>query len=303
MSGPSRPRALRGLLLIALAATSWGTTGTATILLVRDAAMTPLVIGVVRLAVAAVVLALLARLRGPLSVARADVGPCIAMGACMAVFQAGYFTAVVLVGVALAALIAICSAPLTIAVLARVALGERLSPRGIIALAVGVIGTALLIVGPRGVVDVGPRFAVGVALALTAGVAYAVYVVIAKASLARTRPLPLAAATFLAGAVWLAPVLLWADVPARQLVVGWPLLLYLGVVATGLAYAAYTTGLTSVSAAAAGLVSLLEPLTATVLGVVIFHERLGGLGILGAVLLGSALILLVREEGGRTTGC
>ena len=57
--------------------------------------MTPLVIGVVRLAVAAVVLALLARLRGPLSVARADVGPCIAMGACMAVFQAGYFTAVV----------------------------------------------------------------------------------------------------------------------------------------------------------------------------------------------------------------
>ena len=296
MSGPSRPRAVRGLLLIALAATSWGTTGTATTLLVRDAAMTPLVIGVVRLAVAAVVLALLARLRGPLSVARADVGPCIAMGACMAVFQAGYFTAVVLVGVALAALIAICSAPLTIAVLARVALGERLSPRGIIALAVGVIGTALLIVGPRGVAEVGPRFAVGVALALTAGVAYAVYVVIAKASLARTRPLPLAAATFLAGAVWLAPVLLWADVPARQLVVGWPLLLYLGVVATGLAYAAYTTGLTSVSAAAAGLVSLLEPLTATVLGVVIFHERLGGLGILGAVLLGSALIVLVREE-------
>ena len=296
MSGPSRPRALRGLLLIALAATSWGTTGTATILLVRDAAMTPLVIGVARLAVAAVVLALLARLRGPLSVARADVGPCIAMGACMAVFQAGYFTAVVLVGVALAALIAICSAPLTIAVLARVALGERLSSRGIIALAVGVIGTALLIVGPRGVAEVGPRFAVGVALALTAGVAYAVYVVIAKASLARTRPLPLAAATFLAGAVWLAPVLLWADVPARQLVVGWPLLLYLGVVATGLAYAAYTTGLTDVSAAAAGLVSLLEPLTATVLGVVIFHERLGGLGILGAVLLGSALIVLVREE-------
>ena len=297
MSGPSRPRAVRGLLLIALAATSWGTTGTATTLLVRDAEMTPLVIGVARLAVAAVVLALLARLQGPLSVARADVGPCIVMGACMAVFQASYFTAVVLVGVALTSLIAICSAPLTIAVLARVALGERLSPRGIIALAVGVIGTALLIVGPRGFVDVGPRFVVGVALALTAGVAYAVYVVIAKASLARTRPLPLAAATFLAGAVWLAPVLLWTDAPARQVVVGWPLLLYLGVVATGLAYAAYTTGLTAVSAVAAGLVSLLEPLTATVLGVAIFHERLGALGILGAVLLGSALILLVREEG------
>ena len=296
MSGPSSPRALRGLLLIALAATSWGTTGTATTILVRDAAMSPLVIGVARLAIGAVVLALLARLRGPLSVARADVVPCLAMGACMAVFQAGYFSAVVLVGIALTALTAICSAPLTIAVLARVALGERLSSRTVVALAVGVFGTALLIVGPRGITEVGPRFATGVALALTAGVAYAVYVVIAKASVVRTPPLPLATMTFLTGAVWLSPVLLWVEAPAHQVVMGWPLLLYLGIVTTGLAYAAYTTGLTTVSAAAAGIVSLLEPLTATILGVVIFDERLGALGVVGAALLAGALILLVREE-------
>lgn len=296
MSGPSSPRALRGLLLIALAATSWGTTGSATTVLVRDAAASPLVIGVVRLAIAAVVLALLSRMRGPLRIARVDVVPCLAMGACMAVFQAGYFSAVVRVGIALTALIAICSAPLTIAVLARVVLGERLSTRTIVALAVGVTGTALLIAGPRGVADVGPRFAAGVALALAAGVAYAVYVVIAKASVARTPPLPLATMTFFAGAAWLSPVLFWAETPARQFAMGWPLLVYLGVVTTGLAYAAYTTGLTTVSAAAAGIVSLLEPLTATLLGVVLFDERLGGLGIVGAVLLGGALILLVREE-------
>jgi DME family drug/metabolite transporter len=296
VSGPSSPRALRGLLLIALAATSWGTTGTATTMLVRDAAISPLVIGVARLAIGAVVLALLAGLRGPRSVARADVVPCLAMGACMAVFQAGYFSAVVFVGIALTALIAICSAPLTIAVLARIVLGERLSTRTIVALAVGVTGTALLIVGPRGVTDVGPRFAAGVALALTAGFAYAVYVVIAKASVVRTAPLPLATMTFLSGAVWLSPVLLLAETPARQLAVGWPLLVYLGVVTTGLAYAAYTTGLTTVSAAAAGIVSLLEPLTATILGVVLFDERLGALGVVGAILLGGALVLLVREE-------
>ena len=298
VSGPSSPRALRGLLLIALAATSWGTTGTATTVLVRDAAMSPLVIGVARLGIGAVVLALLARFRGPLSLTRADVGPCIAMGACMAVFQAGYFSAVVLVGIALTAAIAICSAPLTIAVLARLVLGERLSPRGIIALAVGVSGTALLIAGPRAAADVGPRFAAGVALALTAGVAYAVYMVIAKASLARTSPLPLAAATFFFAAGWLSPVLFWADAPARQLATGWPLLLYLGVVTTGVAYAAYTTGLTTVSAATAGIVSLLEPFTATILGVLVFGERLGGLGVVGALLLGTALILLVLDEAG-----
>jgi drug/metabolite transporter, DME family len=181
-------------------------------------------------------------------------------------------------------------------VLARIVLGERLSTRTIVALAVGVTGTALLIVGPRGVTDVGPRFAAGVALALSAGFAYAIYVVIAKASVVRTAPLPLATMTFLSGAVWLSPVLLLAETPARQLAVGWPLLVYLGVVTTGLAYAAYTTGLTTVSAAAAGIVSLLEPLTATILGVVLFDERLGALGVVGAALLASALILLVREE-------
>lgn len=296
MSSPSSLRGARGLLLIALAAVSWGTTGTATTFLVRDTAMSPLVVGVARLAVAAVVLAALARLRGRLGVARADVVPCIAMGACMAVFQAGYFTAVVLIGVALTALIAICSAPLAIAILARVALGERLSARGTLALAVGVIGAALLIAGPRGMTDFAPRFTAGVALALAAGVAYAVYVVLAKASVARSAPLPLAAATFLAGAVWLSPALLWAEPSARQLALGWPLLLYLGVVTTGLAYAAYTTGLGAVSAAAAGIVSLLEPLTATLLGVSLFGERLGTIGVLGAVLLLGAVLVLVREE-------
>lgn len=295
----STPSRFRGLVLIALAATSWGTTGTATMFLVRDAAASPLVIGVARLGIAAVVLAILARARGPLAIARRDIVPCLSMGACMAVFQAGYFSAVVLVGVALTALIAICSAPLMIAVLAQAALGERLSTRTLLALALGVTGTVLLIVGSRGVAHVGPRFVIGVALALTAGAAYAVYVVIAKGSLLSTAPLPLAAATFCAGAVWLSPVLVWAEAPARQLVMGWPLLLYLGIVATGLAYAAYTTGLATVPAAAAGIVSLLEPLTATILGVAIFRERLGGLGIVGATLLASALVVIVREEAQR----
>ena len=299
MSGPSSPRALRGFVLIALAAVSWGTPGTAPTCLGRAAGVRPLAIGVARLALAALVLAALARARGPLRIARADIGPCVAMGACMAVFQAGYFSAVVLVGVALTALIAICSAPLVIAVLARVVLGERLSRAGVVALGLGVVGTALLIAGPRSFADAGSRFVGGVALALSAGLAYAVYVIIAKKSLARTAPLPLAAATFCAGTLWLAPVLAWVDVSAAQLQAGWPLLLYLGVVATGLAYAAYTTGLTTVPAAAAGVIALLEPLTATTLGLIVFGEQLGPLGVMGAVLLGTALVLLVRVEARR----
>jgi drug/metabolite transporter (DMT)-like permease len=52
-----------------------------------------------------------------------------------------------------------------------------------------------------------------------------------------------------------------------------------------------------VPATAAGITSLLEPLTATLLGVIAFGESLGALGIAGALLLLFSFGLLV--VGGR----
>ncbi|PYM80490.1 MAG: EamA family transporter, partial [Candidatus Rokuibacteriota bacterium] len=63
----------------------------------------------------------------------------------MAVFQAMYFTAVTRAGIAVTALVAICSAPIMIAALAAVLLGERPTPRLALALGLGVAGTALLV--------------------------------------------------------------------------------------------------------------------------------------------------------------
>ena len=77
---------------------------------------------------------------------------------------------------------------------------------------------------------------------------------------------------------------------------GWPLFLYLGVGPTAVAYALFTAGLTRVPATAAGIVSLLEPLTATTLGLVVFGERLGAVGTAGALLLLLALALLTTAR-------
>jgi DME family drug/metabolite transporter len=62
-------------------------------------------------------------------------------------------------------------------------------------------------------------------------------------------------------------------------------------VTTAASYALYTTGLRFVPAAVAGIVSLFEPLTATLLGSLLFGERLGATGLLGAVLLFAAVTL------------
>src|SRR5581483_2791951 len=246
---------LRGLVLIGLAAVSWGTTGSVTAVLVARADAHPLVVGAARMVVAAGLLLPAARLAGPLGLAPRDAWRWLVMGACMAGFQAAYFTAVTRVGIALTALLAICSAPLMIAALAAAVLGERLSRRTLAALALGVAGTALLVGGPRTTAATAPDLPAGALLALAAGLAYALYVVVAKAGLARAAPLPLTAATFLAAALFTLPALAWIPAPLAQVARGWPWLLYLGAVATAGAYALYTAGLARVPASAAGIVT------------------------------------------------
>ncbi|OLB38633.1 MAG: hypothetical protein AUG14_03465 [Candidatus Rokubacteria bacterium 13_1_20CM_2_68_19] len=107
---------LRGLVLIGLAAVSWGTTGSVTTILIARSDAEPLLIGAARMWVAALVLVAGATAVGAGPTRTARVLPhCLAMGACMALYQAAYFSAVAMTGIAVTALIAICSAPLMIA--------------------------------------------------------------------------------------------------------------------------------------------------------------------------------------------
>lgn len=296
MSVPSSAAHRSGLALIALAAMSWGTTGSVTAILVARAEATPLVIGAVRVLVAAAALLVATRGLGGLRGGGCALGwRCVAMGVAMAAYQATYFTAVTLGGITVTALIAICSAPLLIAALAAAFLGERLDARAGTALALGVLGAGLLVADP-GVEASAARSVAGAGLALAAGLAYALYVVLAKAALARAAPLPLAAATFTVAALVLLPALATPGVTG-QLVAGWPWLLYLGLVATAGSYAVYTWALRAVSATAAGIVTLAEPLTATALGTLVFDERLGAAGAAGGALLLAAFAVLATGRG------
>jgi DME family drug/metabolite transporter len=286
---------IRGLVLVALAAVSWGTTGSVSTVLAERAAATPVLVGLARTWVAGALLAGAAVLTGRVAVAREDRTRSVLMGLAMAAYQVAFFSAVPRSGIAVAALVAICSAPLMITAFAAAFLGERLSPRDRAALVLGVLGTAFLLGAPAPPGPPGGFFA-GVLLALAAGVAYAIYVVLAKASVARSAPLPLAATTFTVAAIVLTPSLAWIDAAGPQVAAGWPWLLYLGGVATAGAYALHTAGLRWVPASVAGIVGLLEPVTATGLGVLVFGERLGAAGVAGGLLLLAALTALVTAR-------
>jgi DME family drug/metabolite transporter len=286
-------REIVGRLLILAAAVLWGTTGTSQAL--APVGASPTTVGALRLAIgAAALLALaLARRELPGSWPWTRRATLIA-AAGVAAYQLCFFGGVLRTGVAVGTIVAIGSAPIAAGLLGLVVRGETLGRRWLVATALAVLGCGLL-VGGQG--DLSADW-LGVMLALGAGVSYAVYTVASKSLLESHPPTAAMAAVFCLGALLLAPLLVGADLtwlmtPRGLLVAG-----HLGLIATSLSYLLFARGLAVVSVAAAATLSLAEPLTAALLGLVVLQERLSPVSLVGAALLfGSLVVLAVGKPG------
>ena len=65
----------------------------------------------------------------------------------------------------------------------------------------------------------------------------------------------------------------------------------------------YTKGLLGIDASSAPIIATIEPIVATIVGVVIFAEKLSVSGVLGIVfILGSVAILNVKEKSNENKG-
>jgi len=247
----------------------------------------PLSVGAIRIIIGGALLALIAVATRRADPRRLAPVPTLIAAASVAVYQLAFFSSVAILGVALGTIIAIGSAPIVTGLLSAIR-GDPPAPRWYVATAAAVLGVAFLAVpGAEASLDVR-----GVVLAVAAGAGYALYATCAKELLRSNPPLTVMAAAFAGGAVLLAPVaartdLGWLADPRGLLVA-----LHLGIVATALAYALFGRGLARLPTATAATLSLFEPLTATVLGMVILGERLTLLQSAGAiaVLVGVAVI-------------
>lgn len=287
-----------GLGLIACAALLWGTVGVATQALYGLSATNALSIGFFRLALAAPALllscvALLGRRAWRLT--RRDLALAVVIGAMLAVYQACFFTALRATGVALATLITLCTAPVITALLGALFLRERLTGVTAFALLGAIGGTALLVGG--GPLGVAPAALLGGALfALASAAGYAAMTICGRLLSPQAHPLQVNAVAFSAGAAMLLALALPGGFVFTYAPLGWGLLLYLGLVPSALAYGLFLAGVRRTGATAATMVTLLEPLTATLLAWLLFGERLGPLGLLGAGLLGLALAMLALKR-------
>ena len=77
------------------------------------------------------------------------------------------------------------------------------------------------------------------------------------------------------------------------------LLVALGTGPTAVAYTLYFRGLRTIAASTAARMALLEPLTGAILAALLLGERLSATGIVGAAIIGAAVILTVQADRGR----
>lgn len=229
--------------------------------------------------------------------------PLLLAAAAVLAYQFTFFTGVSELGVAVGTILAVGSAPF-FAGAASILLGRHRPSRQWVATTVLAVVGLVLLMRPDG--EVTPSV-LGVLAALSAGLSFGLYTVLAKDLLDRgVRRLDTVAVPFLLGGLLSLPVLLLGLrgetaamllEPRVLVVVAW-----LAIAATAGGYLLFVSGLGSVPAVVGATLVLVEPLTAALLGVSVFGERLGPVAVVGAGAVALALLITAREpepEGAR----
>ena len=279
-------------LQVICAALLFGTTGTAQVL---GPSASSVVVGASRVVLGGALLLAFAALARRLRVGGPTALVLVA-GVCVAVYQVSFFAAIADTGVAVGTVAALGSAPVWAGLLARRFAGERLDRRWAAATGLASLGVGVLILGGSSGGDVS---APGVGLALVAGAGYAGYAVAGKRMLdAGGTPEGVMAAVFAAGGLLLLPVLILGPTGELAGPGGLAMVLYIAAVPTALAYVLFARGLERIGAGETATLTLAEPLTATLLGVLVLGERPGAAAALGGVCVLSGLALLALRSPG-----
>ena len=271
----------------------------------NDAGLDSMEICAVRMAVAALFsLAFLAFCSpGKLKIRPRDLWFFIGTGiVSVALFNALYFRAIVESGASVAAVL-LYTSPVFVAVMSAMLFKERLTPRKVLILAGILVGCVLV----TGLLEQGSLVMTPAALlcGIGSGFFYALYTIFARFALKRYSSETVSVYTFLMAAI--GSMLMRSPVATWQKLVLQPRFLWLalgiGLICSALPYFLYTWGLERMeSGKAAGLVAV-EPLMGALMGVVVFHENLSLLQILGTLLVLGAIVALGLRDSGETPEC
>lgn len=288
------PPGATAVLAVVAAAVLFGTTGTS--LQKGPADVTPLGAGAARLLVGGATLCVLA-------IGRSRPGwrrhwqTSLFGGAMVAIYQLTFFYATRHAGVAVATVCTIASGPVFAGAIDATR-AARDPHRSVTITRPWWIGTMASIVGV--VLLVSPWSASGIATggvvaALVSGLGYALYATTAKVQMERGLDAAGSmAALFSVSAVLTLPLLFIEPMRWVTSARGALMLAHLGVVTVGVAYTLYGRGLRRLPTPTVVTLTLIEPITAAVLSVVVLDESLSPLRVLGIGVVLAGLLIATR---------
>ena len=287
-----------GPLLIILAGCFWGSMG----IFVRrltEYGFTAVQIVSIRVTLAALFfcIILLIKDRSGFRIALRDLPLFLGLGfGSILFFTVCYFTAITMMPLSTAAIL-LYTSPIWIMLMSVLFFHAKLSGKKLLALALAFAGCVLV----SGISGEGITLT-GLLVGLGSGLGYGLYSILGTVALRKYSPYTVTAYTFLFAAAgsWLicGPADMISKFTAAQDPVS--LLLFCGLTALVTAvipFLFYTLGLRTVEASRAGILATVEPLVATLVGILAFSEPLTLLPALGILLILSAVIILNRKAG------
>lgn len=277
---------MRSRLLVLFAAICFATTGTSRALGPDSA--TSLGVAAIRFIVGALALFVITALahRPLVTTVSLPLYIWIIAGFGQAMYGATFFAAVHETGVAVGTVVALGSAPILTGVLSALLFRSLPSRRWMLATAIAIAGMSLIVTSGKGT----NISAIGIVYALGAGLGYALFALASKriveSGVASDKAM---ARVFGIAAVMLFPTLLFVNTDWIFTTGGVSLGLWLGVVTVALAYWAYASGLRNLEPRETTMITLAEPVVATILGAAVLDERPAALAWFGIIMVIAAL--------------
>jgi DME family drug/metabolite transporter len=210
-------------------------------------------------------------------------------------FNFCYFKSITLTSLSVAAVL-LYTAPIFVMLLSAVLFHEKLTKWKLVSLVLAILGCVLVTGVLQDTASVTP---LGILLGLGSAVGYALYSVFGRIALMRGyHSLTITAYTFLVSAI--GSLLLTDSRGIVKMYAAEPNMLLFSMlfalVTTILPYILYTFGLSGMQTGKASVLASIEPVTATVIGVLCFQERMSWGNALGIVLVLLALVLAAKTE-------
>ena len=283
---PNYRLVVRSRLLVLFAAICFATTGTSRALGPDSA--TSLGVAAIRFIVGAIALfAVTALIRKPhVTTVSPPLYIWIIAGFGQAVYGATFFAAVHETGVAVGTVVALGSAPILTGILSAVLFRSLPTRTWMLATAVAISGMSLIVLSGN---DTNVS-ATGIMYALGAGFGYALFALASKRIIEAGVSSDVAMSrVFGIAAVMLVPTLFFVNTDWVFTTDGISLGLWLGIVTVALAYWAYASGLKNLEPRETTMITLAEPVVATVIGTLVLDERPAALAWLGIIIVIAAL--------------